>query len=551
MTEPLAFDAPSRIRPGLYLGALESLTHAAAVNATHILSLGPAPDEEGHRLSGVKHLHIDIQDTENANLLQHLDKCCAHIGSALGGGEAGCVLVHCHAGMSRSAAAVVAYLGRSEGLTVDEALASVRAAHPSANPNYGFMQQLQLYQEMGYALDPTNAAYKRFALQQLGQRWEDEGCVEAADLGEVVDGQQEEAYRCRTCRALVATSTHAVPVEPGAGGSAFSFSKRAKQVGAHTGRETSLFVQPLRWMDGAIGQVNGKLYCPKCSERLGSYNWAGIQSNSGTWVTPAFQLHMSKLDTISPRLDSQLAGRIARPRQAAPEAGDAAARLRRCGYLVFDCDGVLVDSEPASCEALHQAVLEVTGVDIPHAFPQDYYPLFGMDVRSSCRHYADTMNTGWDVEAVAAQVTEAKERHYKALTAAGIVAFSHVHELVARAKDRGMVVGVGSSGSPEKIAHNLASAGLAGLFPGDLVVSAKAVARGKPAPDVYQEVMRRMECAQPDRVAIIEDAVNGLKAARAAGALAVGITNTLPRVTLAPHADLVVGSLAELAAMLL
>lgn len=41
-----------------------------------------------------------------------------------------------------------------------------------------------------YALDPTNAAYKRFALQQLGQRWEDEGCVEAADLGEVVDGQQ-------------------------------------------------------------------------------------------------------------------------------------------------------------------------------------------------------------------------------------------------------------------------------------------------------------------------------------------------------------------------
>lgn len=53
------------------------------------------------------------------------------------------------------------------------------------------------------------------------------------------------------------------------------------------------------------------------------------------------------------------------------------------------------------------------------------------------------------------------------------------------------------------------------------------------------------------RVAIIEDAVNGLKAARAAGALAVGITNTLPRGTLAPHADLVVGSLAELAAMLL
>jgi hypothetical protein len=90
---------------------------------------------------------------------------------------------------------------------------------------------------------------------------------------------------------------------------------------------------------------------------------------------------MSKLDTVSPKLDSQLADRIRQPRLAPPPApagedgcasGASAAgagagerslpdRLRECGYLIFDCDGVLVDSESMSCAALHQAVLEVTG----------------------------------------------------------------------------------------------------------------------------------------------------------------------------------------------
>ena len=37
-----------------------------------------------------------------------------------------------------------------------------------------------------------------------------------------------------------------------------------------------------------------------CEARLGSYNWAGIRSNNGAWVTPAFQLHLSRLDALKP-----------------------------------------------------------------------------------------------------------------------------------------------------------------------------------------------------------------------------------------------------------
>ena len=78
------------------------------------------------------------------------------------------------------------------------------------------------------------------------------------------------------------------------------------------------------------------------------------------------------------------------------------------------------------------------------------------------------------------------------------------------------------------------------------IVSAKHVPRGKPAPDVYLEALRRLGCTQPARALVVEDAVNGLKAARAAGCFTAGITNSLPGGLLAPHADLVVGSLAEL-----
>mmetsp|Transcript_27353 Transcript_27353/g.68636 ORF Transcript_27353/g.68636 Transcript_27353/m.68636 type:complete len:87 (-) Transcript_27353:55-315(-) len=78
-----------------------------------------------------------------------------------------------------------------------------------------------------------------------------------------------------------------------------------------------------------------------------------------------------------------------------------------------------------------------------------------------------------------------------------------------------------------------------------MVVSATSVARGKPFPDVYLEVMRRMG-AESGRTMVIEDAVHGLRAAREAGAFAVGLTTSLPREYLEPHADLVIDSFEEL-----
>ena len=102
-----------------------------------------------------------------------------------------------------------------------------------------------------------------------------------------------------------------------------------------------------------------------------------------------------------------------------------------------------------------------------------------------------------------------------------------------------------SAGSPEKIRHNLSAAGLLPLFQPGLIVSAHDVARGKPAPDVYIEALRRLGCGDARRALVVEDSAHGLQAARAAGAYAVGVTNTLPASALEPVADVVVGSLLE------
>lgn len=84
----------------------------------------------------------------------------------------------------------------------------------------------------------------------------------------------------------------------------------------------------------------------------------------------------------------------------------------------------------------------------------------------------------------------------------------------------------------------------------ECIVSAAYVKRGKPAPDVYIETLRRMGCSDPARAMVVEDAVHGLNAARGAGAFAVAVTTSLPQERLVGVADVVVGSLAEVAALL-
>ena len=78
--------------------------------------------------------------------------------------------------------------------------------------------------------------------------------------------------------------------------------------------------------------------------------------------------------------------------------------------LVFDCDGVLVDSERWSCAALADALQQAAGLEIAREYPCDFAPVFGCSVRGAVEHYAAACGKGgeWDVPKVAAEVRRLK-----------------------------------------------------------------------------------------------------------------------------------------------
>jgi len=58
---------------------------------------------------------------------------------------------------------------------------------------------------------------------------------------------------------------------------------------------TSYFVEQMSWL-GTLDEVEGKIYCPKCCTKIGSYMWAGMTCSCGAWIVPAFQVLHNKVD---------------------------------------------------------------------------------------------------------------------------------------------------------------------------------------------------------------------------------------------------------------
>jgi dual specificity phosphatase 12 len=589
-------------------------------------------------------LHIDLEDDDEANLLQHLPSALDFISQALRttaaatscaepqtsppgkqGSAAAVVLIHCVQGVSRSASLAIAYLlHTNKSLDPDSALELLKKSHPSAAPNSNFMNQLHLFHCMNCTLDPSYVPYRRFLATQAAVNYHNTGTVDAAALNmpSIGDGKgQATLYRCRKCRKLLATSDNVLETEVGGQTAGFAWRKRDKYPkerlssaggggdgnssgynipggdGVEGINQGGLFVEPLRWMSTILseGHIQGKLYCPtpKCTARLGTFNWSGIQNSEGAWVTPGFHLHLTRLDAEDPTrqaaLQAQLngvhistpisccsnntsttpasiAGGIRQPRLLSSFKTNPPATTisttpstttnsvtfpTKFTHLILDCDGVMVDSERPSCEALRRAILSVTNFDIPHEFPHDFRPVFGMDVYSCVEYYSKRFaaehNWGNKLEFLAKKVSEVKEGIYKELTKEGVKAFSGVQKLVESARKLNMGVAIASSGSPEKIEHNLSTSGLGNVVKDkNLIVSAKYVKRGKPAPDVYLEALRRVGCDNARFAVVVEDAVNGLKAAKAAGCFTVAVTTSLPRESLVEHADVVVDKLEEI-----
>jgi dual specificity phosphatase 12 len=146
------------VRPRLWLGAhaATELSFLEAHGVTHVLN---CLDASAVADADVVTLTLDLDDIETQHV--PLARATAFIRCALDAG--GVVLVHCAAGISRSATCVVAHIVATERCSVEAALASVRAVRAQASPNEGFLAQLCAFEAGARGQTAAAAATQRAA----------------------------------------------------------------------------------------------------------------------------------------------------------------------------------------------------------------------------------------------------------------------------------------------------------------------------------------------------------------------------------------------------
>lgn len=318
-------------------------------NITHVLSVIQFSFEKwGDEAKRFTHMSIDIDDDESSDILVRFSAAVRFIDSGLhphgpvskedearpatssGSG----VYVHCAMGKSRSVSCVIAYLlykyphrfggkqfvespasSQQRRATAKEAvngaLQCVRKARSMAEPNPGFMRQLELWWEMGCPADDDGAVerhptYQKWLYDGMLQeardlrmapdteriRFEDEVSVQGKEKEDATASQNDgKEVRCKKCRRTLSTPNFLVSHTP--------TGQAANSGCAH------IFIETLSWMRPMLeeGILDGRLVCPnsKCGATVGRFAWQGLQCSCKEWVVPAFSLNRSRVDEVSTR----------------------------------------------------------------------------------------------------------------------------------------------------------------------------------------------------------------------------------------------------------
>lgn len=204
--------------------------------------------------------------------------------------------------------------------------------------------------------------------------------------------------------------------------------------------------------------------------------------------------------------------------------------------VIFDMDGVLIDSEPVHYQANRQ-LMENMGYEISY----EYYKQF---IGSTCTRMWQTIIRDYKLDkTVQWLLTESDKICDDIIIENGYPPVNGSVKLVKELRASGYILAVASSSKPERIDKNVTNLDIKHCF--EKLVSGEKVANPKPAPDVFLKAAKEIGVS-PEECVVIEDSDNGVRAAKAAGMVCVGYLNPGSGEQSLSEADYVVESLENI-----
>lgn len=186
--------------------------------------------------------------------------------------------------------------------------------------------------------------------------------------------------------------------------------------------------------------------------------------------------------------------------------------------ILFDMDGVLVDSEKFICEAAIRMFAE-HGV---HVKPEDFIPFVGSGEGRYLGGVAEKYDFPFDLERDKTRTYDL----YAQIVKGKLEPLKGVKEFISKCKEKGIKLAVATSADEVKMNINLREIGIpASTF--DATVSGSEVQHKKPDPEIFVTAARKIGL-KPEECLVVEDAVNGVKAAKSAGSKCLALTTSFP-----------------------
>jgi beta-phosphoglucomutase len=184
--------------------------------------------------------------------------------------------------------------------------------------------------------------------------------------------------------------------------------------------------------------------------------------------------------------------------------------------VLFDMDGVLVDSEPFICQAAIMMFGEM-GVKVR---PEDFHPFVGMGENRYIGGVAQNHGISVDIEKVKARTYDI----YAEIVKGRLTPLPGTHEFIERCLEKNFRLALATSADRVKMEVNLREIGLSPKTFHSIVTGLDVVNK-KPYPDIYLKAAE-MIGIPPEECLVVEDAASGIKAGKAAGCKCLGITSS-------------------------